>query len=156
MANLEILTVGARVYYHTSATAAAPTSAGTLLKHINSAPDVDLEPDMIDVSDTEDYITRYRAGRQDPGGDKVFQLNHTDESITMWNTMVTAYNASKATKPYLIFEYWYPGAAKSFFWIGDPASLLGSNGIEQNSLSTIPAHVACMGVIGYANRTANS
>ena len=134
---LEISTVGASVKYAFEATSGTrPTSGYTELPDVNEAPEFDLAPETIDASNITDLITRYIPGRQDPGGDVAFTLNHTD---------ATNRTAGKR----LWFEYVFPGAADSFYFAGQPVAL-GSSGISQNSLSTIPAHVIVSAVEGWA------
>ena len=142
MANsVEIVSVGARVRVAIEATAGVrPTFGYTDIPDVNSAPEQDMSTETIDVSNISDYVTRYMDGRQDPGGDQAFTLNHTDRVITNWDALAaevaTALNSGKRCW----FEYWFPTAKKSYFWAGKPKAL-GTSGISQNELDTIPAHV---------------
>ncbi|MBQ0097910.1 MAG: hypothetical protein KBS62_03115 [Oscillospiraceae bacterium] len=145
---LEILTVGATVKTCLETTAGTrPTTGYTVLPDVNQAPEIELSTEAIDVSNITDAITRYKAGRQDPGGDKTFTLNHTEAVITAWEGLVSAVAGGSGKR--LWFEYCFPGATNSFFWAGDPKSL-GSAGIEQNALDTITAHAICQDVAGWA------
>lgn len=147
---LEISTVGASVKYAFEATSGTrPTSGYTELPDVNEAPEFDLAPETIDASNITDLITRYIPGRQDPGGDVAFTLNHTDAVIDAWDTLVTTDATNRAAGKRLWFEYVFPGAADSFYFAGQPVAL-GSSGISQNSLSKIPAHVIVSAVEGWA------
>lgn len=147
---LEISTVGASVKYAFEATSGTrPTSGYTVLPDVNEAPEFDLTPETIDASNITDLITRYIPGRQDPGGDVAFTLNHTDAVIDAWDTLVTNDATNRTAGKRLWFEYVFPGAADSFYFAGQPVAL-GSSGISQNSLSTIPAHVIVSAVEGWA------
>lgn len=138
---LEFSTVGAKVKYCWETTSGTrPTASYTELPNVNTAPELNLSPELIDASDISDYITRYIAGRQDPGGDMEFTLNHTEAVITAWNALVADVDTKRAAGLQLWWEYVYPGATNSYFWAGYPLQL-GTSGIEQNALSTIPAHV---------------
>lgn len=145
---LEITTVGAKVYYAWSAanSSAKPTTGWTELPDVNEAPEFDLSLETIDASNITDKITRYVPGRQDPGGDAAFKLNHTNAVIDAWNALVTTAETNYAEGKQLWWAYVYPNADDAFFWVGQPLKL-GSSGISQNSLSTIPAHCAVNAVL---------
>lgn len=147
---LEITSVGASVAYCFETTAGTmPTSGFTVLPDVNEAPDFDLSIETIDASNITDKFTRYVLGRQDPGGDAAFTLNHTNAVITAWATLVTTADTNYALGKRLWFAYIFPDASDAFMWAGRPAAL-GSSGIQQNSLSTIPAHCAVNEVHGWA------
>ena len=139
---LEISTVGAKVVtaWETSA-GVRPTTGFTELPDVNEAPEFDLSLEVIDASNITDKITRYIPGRQDPGGDAAFTLNHTDAVITAWKALVTTAETNYPLGKRLWFAYVFPDASDAFFWAGRPVDL-GSSGISQNVLSTIPAHCA--------------
>lgn len=148
--NLEILTVGAKVKYCWETTAGTrPTTGYTELPDVNEAPAISLSTEAIDVSNISDKIIRYKAGRQDPGGDVNFVLNHTEQVITAWEALVTAVGTNAGTGKRLWFEYVYPGATKSFFYAAEPQSL-GNVGIAQNANDTIEAHAIVNDVAGWA------
>lgn len=150
---LEISTVGATVKYAIETTAGTrPTKGYTEIPDVNEAPDFPMDVEVLDASNTSDTITRYIAGRQDPGGDKEFTLNHTENVITVWETMVTASKTAYAQGKQTWFEYVYPDATKSFFFSAIPLSL-GNGGIAQNEVDTIPAHVICTGIGGWATKS---
>lgn len=96
--------------------------------------------ETIDVSDLSDTVTQYVPGRQDPGGDLQFSLNHSDEAINAWNTMKSAADTGLVEKKRLWIEYAFPGATYSYFFCCRPLKL-GNGGMEQNAADTIPAHV---------------
>lgn len=127
---LEITSVGASVKYCTSDESTHPTTGYKELPDVNEAPEQDMSVETIDVSNITDKVTRYAPGRQDPGGDMSFTLNHTEKVIEEWEKIV-----GKRTW----FEYCFPGATKSYFWQGIPQAL-GTSGIAQNENDTIPAH----------------
>lgn len=96
--------------------------------------------ETIDVSDLSDTVTQYVPGRQDPGGDLQFSLNHSDEAIVAWNAMKSAADTGLESKKRLWIEYAFPGATYSYFFCCRPLKL-GNGGMEQNAADTIPAHV---------------
>ena len=151
--SLEITTVGAHVKYCVETTAGTrPTSGYTEIPSVNQAPELSLEVDALDASDITDLITRYVPGRQDPGGNKEFTLNHTESAISTWTTLCTSAAAAFANGQATWFEYMYPGASKSFFFSAYPLKL-GTSGITQNQVDTIPAPVIITGVEGWAAKS---
>lgn len=140
MAN-EIITVGARVKYAFETTAGVrPTSGYTTLKNVTEAPEVSLSLETIDVSNTQDKITRYVPGRQDPGGEKQFTMNHSDEGINEWNTLVALADTKKDSGLRCWWEYRYPNSTNSFFFCGTPKQI-GNSGFSGNSASTMSGSV---------------
>ena len=140
MAN-EIITVKARVKYAFESSAGVrPTSGFVTLPNVTEAPEIALSLETIDVSDLSDTISRYVPGRQDPGGEKQFTMNHTDAAINTWNTLVAQADTKKDSGLRLWWEYRYPNATKSFFWCGTPKQI-GNSGIQGNSASTLTGSV---------------
>lgn len=137
---LEITTVGAQVVYAWETTSGTrPTTGYSVLPDVNEAPEFDMSPEVIDASNITDTVTRYVPGRQDPGGDAAYTLNHTNAVIAAWKTLVDDAATNYAAGKRLWFAYIYPDAADAYFWAGRPLKL-GSSGVQQNDLSTIPAH----------------
>ena len=137
---LEISTVGAHVKYCVVAAGTARPSTGyTELPNVSSAPEFDMDVEALDASDITDTITRYIAGRQDPGTDATITLNHTDAVIDAWESLVTSAQGKEVW-----WEYAYPNATHSYYWKGQPVAL-GNAGIEQNAVDTIPAKVIPQG-----------
>lgn len=146
---LEITSVGAKVVFAWSASGTTRPTTGYLeLKDVNEAPEFDLSLETIDASNITDTITRYVPGRQDPGGDAAYTLNHTNAAITQWKGLVTTAATNYASGKYLWWAYVFPDAADAYFWAGRPLAL-GSSGIQQNQLSTIPAHCAVNEIHGW-------
>ena len=148
---IEITTVGAKVLWAVEATVGTrPTTGFTELLGVSAAPAFDMTPETIDVSDLSDYFTQYVAGRQDPGGDAQFTLNHSEAAIDSWEAMVTAAETGLASGLRLWFEYKYadPSATRSYYFCARPVRL-GNGGLEQNAADTIPAHVIPNGEFGW-------
>lgn len=148
---LDLITVGAKVIFRPQELHLTEHSnlMGFILPDVNSAPEVDDEIEAIDVSNTEDTITRYKIGRKSPSGNSTFVLNHTDNVLELWKNALSVLteNGYKAC-----WEYYYPEAQNSYFWAGEPARYQGSNGIEQNSLSTLPLSVATQNAYGWHSK----
>jgi len=137
----EIITVGARVKYAFETTAGTrPTSGYVTLANVTEAPEIALSLETIDVSNIQDKVTRYVEGRQDPGGEKQFTMNHSDAGITAWNTLVALAETKKDSGLRCWWEYRYPNSTNSFFFCGTPKQI-GNSGISGNSASTITGSV---------------
>lgn len=138
---LEITSVGASVLWAFESVAGQRPSTGyAVLPDVNEAPEQSMSPETIDVSNISDKVTRYVEGRQDAGSDMEFTLNHTDAVIALWNGLVASAATQLASGKRLWFEYQFPNASMSYYWAGKPLEL-GTSGIAQNELDTIPAHV---------------
>ena len=149
---LEITTVGAKVVYCWETSAGTmPTTGYTELPDVNEAPEFDLSLETIDASNITDKITRYVEGRQDPGGDASYTLNHTNAVITAWGNLVTTAATNYPLGKRLWWAYVFPDASDAYFWSGKPLAL-GSSGIQQNQLSTIPAHCAVNEIGGWKTK----
>lgn len=146
----EIITVGAQIKWKAGAT--RPTADYTVLSDVNEAPPIEMSTEAIDVSNISDRITRYKAGRQDPGGAQTITLNHTDAVIAEWDAMITAYENNGGTPTPIWLEYFYPEAINSYFFAIQPKPL-GNNGIAQNENDTIPAPCVILDVGGWAAKS---
>ena len=155
---LAITTVGAKVYYAPEATAGTrPTTANSYVElvGVNEAPEISLDVEALDCSDISDLIERTVDGRQSNPGNITFTLNHRDEVITAWEALVTAYGTASSSGKAIWIEYWFPNAAKSFYFTIIPKAL-GNNGIQANQNNTIPAPAVCSKVEGWATKISHS
>jgi hypothetical protein len=62
-------------------------------------------------------------------------VNLTDETITEWETLITAYE-NRGNK-YMWFEVWSPYLEKGFFIIAQPPKVIPMPEQGQNSLMTV-------------------
>lgn len=148
----ELSTVGAKVVYAVAATAGTrPTTGYVELVGITEAPEIDLSTDTLDVSNLSDAITRYIAGRQDPGGEKAFKANNTSAFRTLWETFVTAASTGYAAGKETYIAYMVDGDSEAFFWTGQPRSL-GHSGLSNNVVVTCSPKIICNSVVGYETK----
>lgn len=146
---IEITTNGVRIRYKVEAEPnVMPTENYIDLLGVASAPAFDMTPETADASTLADYYTQYIPGRQDTGTDAQFTLNHSEAAIDAWNALVTAAKQGAASGRRTWFEYSYKNGARSYFFCGQPLPL-GNGGVEQNTISTIPAHVIPRGKFGW-------
>lgn len=138
---IPILTVGARVKYAFEQTAGVrPQQGFKTLFDITEAPEVDKSVETIDVSPINAKVTQYAEGRQDPGGDKTFTMNHTEDALTEWATLCALAETYEEEGKRLWWEYRFPTKGNSYFWAGKPKPL-GNSGITGNSASQLSGHV---------------
>jgi len=144
-----ISTVGVRLAYCADMdTFVAPeASAMTLLTRINQAGAVALDTQEIDASALEDSITKYIAGRQDPGGDWTVTINATDATITEWE-------AIKGTKK--VFEIYAPDLTKAFWVRASVPPVIASGEFGQNELKTIELTLTLVDVFGWQTKVTPS
>lgn len=147
---LEISSVGAKVAYCVAATAGTmPTTGYTEIPDIKEAPEIEMTTETLDCSNLSDEITRYIAGRSDPGGEKAFSANNTSAFRAAWEAFVTAAKTAAAVGKETYIAYIPPeGDDDAFFWIAQPQSL-GHGGFQDNSVLVLAPKAVCAGVIGY-------
>lgn len=136
---INLSTAGIRLYYATadSTTKKQPTtkSSYTELVGVKSIPDMNPAPDTIETTTlNETEWKTYVDGLKDLGGALDFTFNLTQDLITAWEALMTAYEAAKthtktegsATVPDPL-SIWFlidiPGIANGFYFPGNPISM---------------------------------
>lgn len=141
---IPILTVGARIKYAFEAAGQEgkrPTSGYTTIFDITEAPDVEKSVSTIDVSPIDVDVSEYAEGRQDPGGEKTFNFNHTEDALSAWETLCALAEVYEEDDRRCWFEYRYPSKnARSYFFCGKPKPF-GNSGIQGNAASQLAGHV---------------
>lgn len=112
-----------------------PTAFKTLTR-VNALGGINIEPEQIDASALEDYITKYIEGRADTGGSFPVTINLTPDTITEWTTLISEYKALTDGKQ-MWFETVFPNLDKGFFVIAQPPSIIPQPEIGQNDLVTV-------------------
>lgn len=130
-------TVGVTFGYAVETTAGTKPGAFTQLHRINSIGNLGVERDQIDASALEDEITKYIAGRGDTGGNVPVTVNVTDETITEWETLISAYETAKAEGKATWFETITEGLTKAFFFVAEPPTVIPQPQFDQNGLLTV-------------------
>lgn len=133
-----VSTLGVKFGYNATASATKPESF-TLLNRINAIGGISIEPEQIDASALEDYVTRYVAGRADTGGGSVnVTVNVTNETITEWQAVFAASEtAAQGEVGGLWFTVWSPYLAQAFFFIAQTPQEFPMPELSQNSLETV-------------------
>ena len=136
MAAAGISTLGITFGYGSEATAGTKPTSFKQLTRINAIGGINIEPEQIDASALEDFITRYVKGRADTGGSFPVTVNFTAETIEEWQSLITEYKALSGGKR-MWFETIIPGSEKSFFVVAQPPEQIPQPEIGQNELLTI-------------------
>ena len=136
MAAAGISTLGITFGYGTEATAGTKPTSFKQLTRINALGGINIEPEQIDASALEDFITRYVKGRADTGGSFPVTVNFTSDTVKEWQDLITAYKALSGGKR-MWFETIIPGVTNSFFVIAQPPEEIPQPEIGQNELLTV-------------------
>lgn len=150
MAN-EFSTAGITVWACVETTAGTrPSSGFTKIAGIKSTPDMNPEPDSIEVTDLEDAEwRRFIPGLKSVGGALAFTANLTSAFVTTWVDLVedakTAREANKATW----FEIAIPNF-NSFYFAGYP-SPLGAKAFNVGEVAEVDAYITPNQFEGWAS-----
>lgn len=136
MAEYGLTTLGVKVGYGAEETAGTKPGTLTTLTRINSIGEISIDNESIDVSALEDYITRYKAGRANPSETIDVVVNVTDETITAWEGVITAYEALTGGKG-MWLEITVPGLTKAYWIKFQPPKQLPVPAMDQNSNLTM-------------------
>lgn len=136
MAAAGISTLGITFGYGTETTAGTKPTSFKQLTRINALGGINIEPEQIDASALEDFITRYVKGRADTGGSFPVTVNFTSDTVAEWQDLITAYKALSGGKR-MWFETIIPGITNSFFVVAQPPEEIPQPEIGQNELLTI-------------------
>lgn len=132
---INLSTAGIQLLYAVETTEGTrPTSGYTRIKGIKSTPSLNPSPESLETTtlDETEYKT-YIDGLKDIGGAIEFTFNLTEELITAWDALITAYEAGKAANKATWFTIVVPGLTKSFYFTGNPSSM----GLPETSVSSV-------------------
>ncbi len=135
MAAINLSTIGVQLWYAVETTAGTrPTTGYTRIYGIKSTPSLNPSPDTLETTtlDELEYKT-YIDGLKDLGGAIEFTFNLTEELVTAWDALMTAYTAAKATGKATWFTIVVPGLSKSFYFTGNPSNM----GLPETSVNTV-------------------
>lgn len=124
---INLSTAGIHLKYAVETTAGTrPTAASayTDLTGVKTTPDFNPAPDTLETTTlNETEWKTYIDGLKDPGGALEFNFNMTQELITLWDTLMDAYTAGKATNLATWFLIDIPGLTEGFYFPGNPSSM---------------------------------
>ena len=134
---INLSTAGLHLFYAVEATAGTrPTakSAYTDLEGVKSIPSMNPAPDTLETTDLNqtEYKT-YIDGLKDLGGSLEFTFNLTQALVTMWTTLMEAYEAGKAAGKATWFLIDIPGLTNGLYFTGNPSSM----GIPEAAVNSV-------------------
>lgn len=139
---IDLSTAGVQLLYAAETTAGTrPTTGYTRIRGIKSTPSLNPAPDTLETTtlDELEYKT-YIDGLKDLGGALEFTFNLTEELITNWGSLMTAYTTAKASGKAIWFEILVPGLTNAFFFTGNPSEM-GLPETEVNSVLEITNYI---------------
>lgn len=137
-----VSTLGITFSYGIESTPGQKPGSFTILPRCNEIDELALETATIDASALEDYISRYIAGRQDPGGNWGVTFNVTNETIPILKNMMSSAASALAENKRTWFQISSPYLDQAFFVVGQPGSKIPLPAIGQNALFTAAISIA--------------
>lgn len=150
MALAGLSTLGVKFGYAVGAT---QPNAFTELTRINGIGGISLSTEAIDASALVDEVTRRVAGRADTDETLPVTINATDETITEWEAVITAFNGL-TTGQEIWFEVYHPRLTKGFFFKAEPPKKLPMPEMGQNQLLTMEINLVVTEYVGMASAIA--
>ena len=136
MARIDLSTIGVQLHYaaETTSDGARPTTGYKRIYGIKSTPSLNPAPETIETTtlDELEYKT-YVDGLKDLGGALEFTFNLTEELITKWDALMTAYEAAQAENKQTWFAIVVPGLTEAFYFPGNPSAM----GLPETSVNAV-------------------
>ena len=154
MAFAGISTLGVTFGYGVESTAGIKPAAFTVLTRINNIAGITIENEQIDASALEDLVSRYIQGRADTGGTFPVSVNLTPETITEWETLISAYQEAYAAGKRMWFETIVPGFDEAFFVVAQPPSVIPQPEFAQNELLVAEMNLTIEEYVGLDTKVA--
>nr|DAO05174.1 MAG TPA: tail tube protein [Bacteriophage sp.] len=143
---IDLSTIGVQLHYCVETTKGQrPTTGYTRIYGIKSTPSLNPSPDALETTtlDELEYKT-YVDGLKDLGGALEFTFNLTEDLITKWEALITAYAAGKADGKRTWFCILVPGLTQAFYFPGNP-SAMGLPETAVNSVLEITNYITPVG-----------
>lgn len=134
---MKLTTLGITFGYGVETVAGTKPTTFKQLKGCDSIPEINLEPEQIDVSSLEDYTSQYADGRQDTGGSWAPTFSADPENIEALGAMIEESQTAKESNKRTWFQVIIPGLDKAFFVIASPGRKIGMPSMDQNSKLTV-------------------
>lgn len=132
---INLSTIGVQLGYAVEQTAGTrPTTGYTRIYGAKSTPSLNPSPDTLETTTLDELEYRtYIDGLKDLGGALEFTFNLTEELITAWDTLMTAYETAKATGKATWFVIIIPGLTEAFFFTGNPSNM----GLPETTVNSV-------------------
>lgn len=136
MARIDLSTIGVQLHYapETDTNGSRPTTGYTRIYGIKSTPSLNPAPETLETTtlDELEYKT-YIDGLKDLGGSLEFTFNLTQELVTTWDALMTAYTTAKADGKRIWFCIVVPGLTDAFYFPGNPSAM----GLPETSVNAV-------------------
>ncbi len=134
---INLSTAGIHLYYaveSTKGTRPTAKSAYTDLVGVKSIPSMNPAPETLETTDLNqtEYKT-YIDGLKDLGGALEFTFNLTQALVTMWSTLMEAYEAAKVAEKATWFLIDIPGLTNGLYFTGNPSNM----GIPEAAVNSV-------------------
>lgn len=132
---INLSTAGIFLAYAVEQTAGTrPTSGYIRLNGAKSTPSLNPSPETLETTTLDETVYKtYIDGLKDLGGALEFTFNLTEDLVTQWGTLMSAYETAKAAGKATWFTIVIPGLTKSFFFTGNPSAM----GLPETSVSSV-------------------
>lgn len=134
---INLSTAGIHLYYAVEQTQGTrPTAKAdyTDLVGVKSIPSLNPSPETLETTTlNETEWKTYIDGLKDLGGALEFTFNLTQDLVTMWDALMEAYEAAKATNKATWFLIDIPGLTEGLYFPGNPSSM----GIPEAAVSSV-------------------
>ncbi len=132
---INLSTAGIHLLYAAETVAGTrPTSGYVDLKGVKSIPSLNPSPESLETTDLnqEEYKT-YIDGLKDLGGALEFTFNLTNDLVSIWDTLMTAYATAKEGNKAVWFLIYVPGLNENFYFTGNPSEM----GMPEATVSSV-------------------
>lgn len=147
---IDLSTAGIRIGFAIETTAGTKPSAFTNLKNPKSIPDMNPEPNTLDVTSLNDTEwKRYIPGLKDIGGAIGITFGASDVFHTAWETLCSSAATAKAQGKATWFVFYIPGYTESFFMTAEPV-MYGMPAAEVDSVLDVTVNIVPTGNFGWA------
>ena len=147
---IDLSTAGIRVGYAVETTAGTKPTAFTNLANPKSIPDMNPEPNTLDVTSLNDTEwKRYIPGLKDVGGAIGITFGASDAFHTTWKTLCESAATAKATGKSVWFVFYIPGYTESFFMTADPV-MYGMPAAEVDAVLDVTVNIVPTGNFGWS------
>lgn len=134
---INLSTAGIHLYYAVEQTQGTrPTTKAdyTDLVGVKSIPSLNPSPETLETTTLNEIEWKtYIDGLKDLGGALEFTFNLTQDLVTMWDALMEAYEAAKATNKATWFLIDIPGLTEGLYFPGNPSSM----GIPEAAVSSV-------------------
>lgn len=137
-----VSTAGMTLQYCVETTAGTrPTTGYTEVPEVKSMPSFNPQPETIQSTTLKETVYHtYVQGLKDLGGALDFGANMTDDLVTFWGTLVTAYTTAAASGKSVWFAIVHPKLANATFFTGEPAPI-GLNEAEVGGMAETTLYI---------------